>query len=73
MAGHLGCAIGSGQKALQQPAAVPSEIGEMKVLSIPGGTMIAGSVPFRHGLQLHELDGSAVASIQEPEQIEDKN
>ena len=61
------------KEALQQPAAVPSEIGEMEVLSTPRGTMIAGSVPLRHGLQLHELDASADASVQEPWQIEDKN
>lgn len=65
--------LGVGKEALQQPAAVPSEIGEMEVLSTPRGTMIAGSVPLRHGLQLHELDASADASVQEPWQIEDKN
>ena len=68
-----GMPLGVGKETLQQPAAVPSEIGEMEVLSTPRGTMIAGSVPLRHGLQLHELDASADASVQEPWQIEDKN
>ena len=51
----------------------PRKLGEMEVLSTPRGTMIAGSVPLRHGLQLHELDASADASVQEPLQLEDKN
>lgn len=47
--------------------------GKEALLSTPRGTMIAGSVPLRHGLQLHELDASADASVQEPLQLEDKN